>query len=459
MTGNVHKREFSKVTLPEIFQEEDRGLSRCGTPIRVLASSTSTHRYKNDLTGIALICDELTVLLEKSNGDVIPALGIEVDFPFQPNAKGFVIDWRQHLDHIDCYKVKVVFNIAGIVGEYYYGAFDLKQWSWELAKGTVQVFSVLDDYVRTTGINYGDSGFCDTIRFDGTFGEMQPNYQTENITYHDRERKKVRREAIRTYYLNTSFLVNCFTSKIDENHLLAASQIYITEHNPFNHEQYREFPVILSEEESPTFEYPKGGYAVVRAVFLDKKAYYESKYNGKTSGVANVSLELPKGIDCDGGGGDTCLDATVTNGGSYVDTVASGGTLLLPTENITVNGNLLVNKPSVEDYNVEVVDSENNAVSTSISGGKVVIDDLPCAPDTYNWKFQFINQTDTIQIEVDTSMLHTFTSGSGVNIGTMEVSTDGVNYTPITYPFTPSVGTLYFKRSTALITATYTMNQ
>lgn len=451
MVGNVHKKEYSKVTLPEIFQEEDRGLNRCTTPIRVLASSTSTHRYKNDLTGIALICDDLTILLEKSNGDVITALGIEVNFPFQPNAKGFVIDWRQHLDHIDCYKVKVVFNIAGIVGEYYYGAFDLKQWSWELAKGTVQVFSVLDDYVRTTGINYGDSGFCDSIRFDGTFGEMQPNYQIENITYHDRERKKVRREAIRTYYLNTSFLVNCFTSKLDENHLLVASQIYITEHNPFNHEQYREFPVILSEEESPTFEYPKGGYAVVRAVFLDKKAYYESKYNGKTSGVANVSLELPKGVDCSGGG-DTCLDATVTNGGAYSDTVVSGGTLLLPNENITVNGNLLINKPSVEDYDVEVVDGDDSPIGV-ISGGKVVV------ADTYNWKFQFIDQTDTIQIEVDATMLHTFASGSGVNIGTMEVSTDGVTYAPITYPFTPSVGTLYLKRSTALITATYTMIQ
>lgn len=149
--------------------------------------------------------------------------------------------------------------------------------------------------------------------------------------------------------------------------------------------------------------------------------------------------------------------ATVLNGNLYSDTVASGGTLLLPNENITVNGNLLVNKPSVEDYDVEVVDSENNAVSTSINGGKVVIDDLPCSADTHEWKFQFIDQTDTIQIEVDAAMLHTFASGSGVNIGTMEVSTDGVTYTPITYPFTPTVGTYYFKRGTALITATYTM--
>lgn len=82
-----------------------------------------------------------------------------------------------------------------------------------------------------------------------------------------------------------------------------------------------------------------------------------------------------------------------------------------------------------------------------------------CPPDSKEWVFQFIDQTDTIQIEVDVAMLHTFASGSGANIGTMEVSTDGVTYAPITYPFTPTIGTYYFKRSTALITGTYTMIQ
>lgn len=145
-------------------------------------------------------------------------------------------------------------------------------------------------------------------------------------------------------------------------------------------------------------------------------------------------------------------DATVTNGATYSDTVASGGTLLLPNENITVNGNLLVNKPSVEDYDVEVVDSDDNPTGV-ISGGKVVV------ADTYRWVLKYKDQTEEVIIDVDSTMLHTFASGSGANIGTMEVSTDGITYAPITYPFTPSVGTYYFKRSTALITATYIMIQ
>lgn len=199
--------------------------------------------------------------------------------------------------------------------------------------------------------------------------------------------------------------------------------------------------------------------------------------------------------------GGTCADATVTNGATYTDTVASGGTLLLPTEDITVNGNLLVNKPSVEDYNVEVVNSDNNPVgavdgsqvvvaesvisiaggniyvvaegsaiithedtngnpvNTSLNGTTVVVDDLPCSVDSKEWVLQFIDQTDIIQVVADAGNIATFTSGSGANIGTMEVSTDGITYAPISYPFTPSAGTYYFKRSTALITATYTISE
>lgn len=102
-------------------------------------------------------------------------------------------------------------------------------------------------------------------------------------------------------------------------------------------------------------------------------------------------------------------------------------------------------------------DTNGNPVNTSLNGNVVVVNDLPCPPDSKEWILQFIDQTDIIQIIADAGNIATFTSGSGANIGTMEVSTDGVTYTPISFPFTPTAGTYYFKRSTALITATYTM--
>lgn len=95
MSGNVHKDEVGAVKIPFLATSEDRGLSRCGTPAKVLATLTSTSRYKNDVTGIALIADTLTVELEDESGNLTNAPGIAVSFPYQSNASGFVIDWRQ----------------------------------------------------------------------------------------------------------------------------------------------------------------------------------------------------------------------------------------------------------------------------------------------------------------------------------------------------------------------------
>lgn len=75
------------------------------------------------------------------------------------------------------------------------------------------------------------------------------------------------------------------------------------------------------------------------------------------------------------------------------------------------------------------------------------------------WQLQFFNQTDVIQVEATANNIATFTSGVGTDVGTIEVSTDGVTYSPLTFPFSPSVGTLYFKRSINLITGVYTISE
>lgn len=75
-----------------------------------------------------------------------------------------------------------------------------------------------------------------------------------------------------------------------------------------------------------------------------------------------------------------CQPVTIQNAQSspsYSHIIASGDTFVLPKEDINVNGVLLVNKNSVEDYNVLVVDSNDDPVATSIVAGKVQVDDLP----------------------------------------------------------------------------------
>lgn len=163
-------------------------------------------------------------------------------------------------------------------------------------------------------------------------------------------------------------------------------------------------------------------------------ASYEVEY---ANGTPIESGTIPSG------GGKTiivpdaiiCADATVTNGGAYVDTVVSGGTLLLPTENITVNGNLLINKPSVEDYDVQVVDSDDNPIGV-ISGGKVVVSDLPCSKELdILVPYSSGDGTATFTIVADSDGTITTEDTTGLTNVTYEV-----NSVPTTLPFTLAVG-------------------
>lgn len=343
----VHKENFAKINLPSDAIREDKGAVFCSEPQLVLASLDDAAYYKNDRTGIAYKFDSMVVELEDALGNLTPAPGITVSFPHQPDAKGFVIDWRQVVNGSilkqGCYKVRVNWELSGNSGWFYFGSYNLKEYSPFNALGTVRMFVVLDDLVRKQGINYRDSGFASTLRFLGQFGYMQPKYDTENIIYSDRRREKVRNEALRTYELRSNYLLSCMTRLIDEETLLTANQIYISDHNANNHVQdlYYDYPVILSEEESPAFEYTDSVFAKIKAVFVDKVAYYESKYDGSIKGSENIILQLPKTTV---GGGGICENATVHNSdNSYIESVVSGGDLELPdtTVNLFIDGSLV----------------------------------------------------------------------------------------------------------------------
>jgi hypothetical protein len=354
MARNVHKQEVGLITLPEDAISEDRGLRNCAVPQLVLASKTDAAYHKNDRTAIAYKFDAMTVELEK-NGATIAAPGIAVSFPWQSDAVGFIIDWRQ-VEEWGCYRVKITWELGGNTGEFYYGAFNLLEYTPFNARKTVRLFVVLNDVVRRHGINYKDSGYAGTVRFKGIFGFMQPNYDSENIIYGDRSRQKVRNEALRSYELHTDQLLHCMTRLIDEETLLAANQIFISDHNATNHvQEYYDFPVILSDQESPVFKYNEGVLASLTAVFLDKVAAHESKYDGDIKGSDNLILSLPAVVSTT----VPCADATVKNSDStYLETVASGGTLTVPdtTYNFIVNDvTTSVTVPSLTDQTFNIV--------------------------------------------------------------------------------------------------------
>jgi hypothetical protein len=429
MARNVHKQEVSVIKLPIEAIQEDRGLRSCATPQLVLASRSDAAYYKNDRTSLAFKFDSMTVELEDAEGNTIAAPGVSVTFPYQSDAVGFVIDWRQvEVDGVltqGCWRVVVNWSLSGMTGSFYYGSYQLREYSVLTAAKTVRLFVVLNDIVKRQGINYKDSGFAGTVRFMGQFGYMQPNYETENIIYTNNTREKVRIEALRTYELRTNYLLHCMTRLVDEETLLAASQIYVTDHNANNHRQdFYDFPVIVSEDESPTFDYTDSIYAKITAKFKDKVADHESKYDGNIQGSDNIILSLPAIVNQT----EPCPDTSLEVNGVSEGSVVAG---------------------SIVDVITNVVPASSSLVGSNLT--------LTFTKELF-WELNFNDTDDVIFIPATVSNVGTLASGSGSNVGTIDVSTDGVTYGALSFPFTPvAATTYYFKRSTFTVTGAYTM--
>jgi len=357
--NNVHKQDFNIIRLPQEALTEDRGYSFCSEPYLALADVADTTQWKNDVYGVAGLFDALTVELEDNDGNTEPALGFAVTMPKQPNALGFVIDWRSNLIAYGagCYRVKVNWEIQGITGHYYNGYFELLPYSVTASEGTVQMIVNYDDKVLKDGINYTGSGFYTGLRFKGFFGNEQINSEHRNLLKANNVRVKVRNFSAPSYDLVTRPLTRCFTRPIKQM-LLNASDIWISDYNAWNHEQYRYFNVILSDEVGVEMEGDETFVRQINATLLDKQWKTESKYDLKEAQPPALS-ELIVTLCPDG--------QAVNSDGSFTLSVPSGGTAPIPDSQINVNGVNEGDVVSVQPINITLTDGTNPVTPESVT--------------------------------------------------------------------------------------------
>ena len=130
-----------------------------------------------------------------------------------------------------------------------------------------------------------------------------------------------------------------------------------------------------------------------------------------------------------------------------------------PDTTIEVNGTIEGSVVSGSTVDVQLSDSGGVVVPTSVTqvGNDLQIV-LPDAPLDLFWELNYNSTDDIIFIPATVSNVGTLTSGTGSNVGTITVSTDGVTYGALSFPFTPvAATTYYFKRDTATVTGAYTM--
>ena len=84
--------------------------------------------------------------------------------------------------------------------------------------------------------------------------------------------------------------------------------------------------------------------------------------------------------------------------------------------------------------------------------------EIPLCPKDLFWFLEFNGTDDKIQHTATALTEGTFTSGSGANVGDIEISIDDVTFDPILFPLTINSGTTYyFTRSETTTTGTYTL--
>ena len=225
----------------------------------VLASTTSTDTWKNDITSawikLSDPSDSATILLTKDGASTSYPVNI-IDFPNEPNAIYRTIYWRDvlALEGEGCYKIEISYSIGGMTGNFTWGVYKLQSYSIDKALKTARIRVLLNLKQEIEGINFTDANVEDTCRFYGFIGNRQPNMEIDNLVYQSRIVRSVVRENLNTYEINTDPYSDEMISRLTDLYLLSENEMFISDYNAFNHTyKLQDTPVIV--QESPEIDY------------------------------------------------------------------------------------------------------------------------------------------------------------------------------------------------------------
>tara|TARA_R110002126_G_scaffold93089_5_gene220764 strand:+ start:16589 stop:17458 length:870 start_codon:yes stop_codon:yes gene_type:complete len=258
----------------------------CCIPLKKIASTTQSENWKNDWTNITIKKSDLSDIVQFTIvkcGDPTPLLnlGDVCTYPQDVLAFGFNFEWKQYLDIYGAgrYTISVVFTISGVVGGYDYGEYDLKEYSIYNVKNTVRVWSEPRTYSEKELIDYTNSNVKDCIRFNGFFGNRQPETAINNLITKGRVVEKVTRENLNVYTLRTDPIDIAITRRLIDFHFLNEDTLLLSDFNSSNHD-YLIFDKKVVLEESSEIEYiDRSRWAKLTAKFGDRKKLDKSYYN------------------------------------------------------------------------------------------------------------------------------------------------------------------------------------
>lgn len=282
-----------KVKLP--FPEPpDRGFSECCYRNYVLADLGDTASYKNDyssvfykrqtpndtvtfqLVGVVL---GTVALVDSTHGILYPFGSVG-----QPDLKYFTVEWRKILALFgeDSYKIRMVLSIAGVAFTIDTFSYELRQFSQTIADKTVRIDSKLDGKLLKINTDFRNTGYKNSLRMQGFFGNRQANFEQDNVVFSSKNGLPYYEDQITMsndwdYVFSAYQMPECLT-RLLYNELLWGNQLFLSDYNLNNHSYiYEVLPAILAESNETTYN------ALSRLVNVSLTFKDRTKDNRKTN--------------------------------------------------------------------------------------------------------------------------------------------------------------------------------
>lgn len=270
------KNEISLIT-PQIIinepEENDNYGALCCDVFPVFASNDND-TYKNDVSSAwAFIPKSGSLTFELYKDDVLATTQPTITtFVNESRAKYCTINWQDvfQIDGIGCYVLKVIQTnvlLQDTVTEW--ATYKLMEWTTENVAGFVNFRANFNYNQNIEGIDFSNSNVIDCINVYGFFGNRDPRTEIDNVVYNTRLQTSVKRENLNQYEFGSDPIGKLFTRKLLDLYFLSETDLYVTDNNAFNHEQYIYKRVIVNEVPKPEY-YQYSRKAKVSALFGDK---------------------------------------------------------------------------------------------------------------------------------------------------------------------------------------------
>jgi len=243
----------------------DRGFKECCISSLVLADLSDADPYKNDFTSVfykrQTPADTISYeIIGASTGTTVLVDGVHgVLYPFggaeQPDLSYFKVEWRLILGALgeDVYTIRKVVNIAGVPTNIdSLVTYDLKSFTKTLADNSVRFDSKLDGKLVKIDVDFKNSGYENSVRLPGYFGNRQPAFEQDNVVFSSKKGKSYFESQITMsndweYTYQANQIQECLARPLLEE-LIWGNEIFISDYNLNNHDyRYELWPVVLAD--------------------------------------------------------------------------------------------------------------------------------------------------------------------------------------------------------------------